>query len=64
MSSGNKSNLVKHTEPSAESANATPRVTVAALEGSVFQILLLCYFLPSGKEALAGMYFRKDRYSI
>ena len=35
MSSGNKSNLVKHTEPSAESANATPRVTVAALEGSV-----------------------------
>ena len=35
MRSAPKSDLVKHIEPSAKSTNATPRVTAAALEGSV-----------------------------
>ena len=35
MRSGNKSDLVKHIEPSAESGSTTPKVTAAVLEGSV-----------------------------
>ena len=57
--------------PSAESVNVALGVTATALEGSVLvsmtdqrRIFLLWYFYPSGKEAPAGIYFRKDRYIV